>query len=181
MDNPAPPRRLFFALWPAAAERAAIAAWQPVLQGLCGGRAMRPDTLHCTLAFLGAVPEARLEALRCLAQEVDCPEFTLRWTAAHYWGHNHIVYGAPLESPPELIALVQTLQARLRAHRFAFEQHPYRAHVTLLRNAHWTDAPLPAMPGVTWQVRDFALVQSLGDAAGARYEVLQRFGSSGLE
>ncbi|MEW5904672.1 MAG: RNA 2',3'-cyclic phosphodiesterase [Pseudomonadota bacterium] len=181
MDNPVPIRRLFFALWPAAAERAAIAAWQPALQTLCGGRAMRPQTLHCTLAFLGAVPEGRLEALHCLAREVACPPFSLHWAAARYWGHNHIVYGAPLDPPPALLVLVQTLQARLRAHHFAVEQQSYQAHVTLLRNAHWSDAPLPALPAVTWQVRDFALVQSLSDAAGARYEVLQRYAGGGLE
>lgn len=50
-----PAIRLFFALWPNDAERAALAAWQPPLLELCGGKAMRADTLYATLVFLGEV------------------------------------------------------------------------------------------------------------------------------
>jgi 2'-5' RNA ligase len=169
--------RLFFALWPAAAGRAALSAWQTPLQTLCGGKAMRDETLHCTLAFLGAVPEARLEALCLLAQELAFTPFDLELAAAHYWGHNHIVYAAPAATPDELSALVAGLEGNLRKHRFHFEQRAYKPHVTLLRHAQWTDAPLPPMSPVVWPCREFVLVQSLGDASGARYEVLCRFGT----
>ncbi|MBU4045308.1 MAG: RNA 2',3'-cyclic phosphodiesterase [Gammaproteobacteria bacterium] len=169
-------RRVFFALWPAATERAALSAWQAPLQALCGGKAMRDETLHCTLAFLGEVPEARLEALCLIAQELDSQPFDLDLVGAHYWGHNHIVYAAPATTPDELVVLVARLEESLRKHAFHFEQRPYKPHVTLLRHAQWTDAPLPPMPSVRWRCREFVLVQSLGDAQGARYEVLCRFG-----
>jgi 2'-5' RNA ligase len=169
-------RRVFFALWPDDAERAVLANWQAPLRKVSGGKAMRIDTLHCTLVFLGQVAEHRLEALRLAAQEATFQPFTLEWFAAHYWGHNHIVYAAPAETPPELAELVTSLQDTLRVHHFRFEERPYKAHVTLLRHANWTDAPLPSMPAVRWQARDFVLVQSLSDARGAHYEVLCRFG-----
>lgn len=169
-------RRLFFAQWPTAAESEALACWQAPLLQRCGGKVMQTDTLHCTLAFLGEVAEHRLEALRLAAQEVAFRPFGLTWRGAHYWGHNHIVYAAPDAIPPALGALVAALQDSLRAHRFRFEDRPYKPHVTLLRHASWKDAPLPSMPAVHWQARDFVLVQSLGDAHGARYEVLCRFG-----
>lgn len=172
-------RRLFFALWPDDAEHAALAAWQPLLQTKCGGRAMRPQTLHCTLAFLGAVAERRLEALRLAAQEVAFMPFTLDLVAAHYWGHNRIVYAAPAQTPRQLAELVASLQRILHAHRFRFDAQPYTAHVTLLRGARWTDDALPPVPVVHWQARDFVLVQSLGDNLGARYELLCRFGEQG--
>ncbi len=176
--EPAPEKtcRVFFALWPDDAERAALVSWQAPLSKLCGGKAMRTDTLHCTLAFLGEVAEHRLEALQLVAQEAIFQPFSLALNAAHYWGHDHIVYAAPDETPPELAELVTSLQGILRAHRFHFEERPYKAHVTLLRHAQWTDAPLPSMSAVRWQTRDFVLVQSLSDAQGARYEVLCRFG-----
>ncbi len=170
-------RRVFFALWPEQAECAVLADWQAPLRGLCGGKMMRTATLHCTLAFLGEVAEHRLEALQLAAQEVVFRPFAITWTAAHYWGHNHIVYAAPDETPPALSDLVMSLQDILRTHRFRFEERPYKAHVTLLRHAQWTDAPLPPMPSVAWRCREFVLVQSLGDAQGARYEVLCRFGA----
>lgn len=170
---------MFFALWPADEERTALASWHAPLREICGGKAMRTDTLHCTLAFLGEVAEHRLEVLQLVAQEATFQPFTLEWTAAHYWGHNHIIYAAPEEMPSALSELVRSLQDILRTHRFRFEERPYKAHVTLLRHAQWTDAPLPSMPAVRWQAHDFVLVQSLSDAQGARYEVLCRFGGQG--
>ncbi len=170
-----PSRRLFFALWPGEAERAALAAWQSALHNLCGGRVMRADTLHTTLVFLGEVAEHRLEALHLAAQETDFQAFELTLDHAHYWGHNHIVHAAPEATPPNLAELVDRLERNLRKHRFVFDERPYKPHVTLLRNARWSDAPLPPMPPVNWAFREFVLVQSLSDGQGARYEVLERF------
>jgi len=174
-------RRLFFALWPEAAGRDALSGWQAPLHALCGGRVMRDDGLHCTLVFLGAVAEARMESLLLAAQETRARRFELRLGAAHYWGHNHIVYAAPDSTPQALAGLVQELESNLRRHGFRFEARPYLPHVTLLRGARWRDEPLPAMTEVVWPVRDFVLVQSAGDAQGARYEVLARFAASELE
>lgn len=176
-----PALKLFFALWPSEAERAALAAWQVPLRELCGGRAMQAATLHATVVFLGEVVGHRLESLCLAAQEVEFRPFDLRLTTAHYWGHNHIVFAAPAAVPQQLAHLVAGVEASLRRHRFRFEARPYKAHVTLLRHASWSDAPLPAMPEVRWQVRQFALVRSLSDEQGARYEVLARFGASELE
>jgi 2'-5' RNA ligase len=168
-------RRLFFALWPSDTERAALVAWQPPLHELCGGRAMRANTLHATLVFLGVVAEHRLEALQLAAQETCFQRFELELAAARYWGHNHIVYAAPDGVPTQLAQLVNDLEDKLHKHRFRFEQRLYKPHVTLLRNAKWSDTPLPAQAKVCWQVHDFVLVQSVGDERGAHYEVLAHF------
>lgn len=167
--------RLFFALWPNAAERAALAAWQPALQHQCGGRAMRAEGLHATLVFLGEVASDRLEALQLAAQEVSAPAFTLLLDMAHYWGHNHIVFAAPGHVPPALLQLVSSLEHSLQRHHFKFDARSFKPHITLLRKAQWSDSPLPTMPALAWQMHDFALVQSLGDEQGVRYEVLARF------
>lgn len=169
--------RLFFALWPGDAGRAAITRWQAPLGKLCGGRAMRPETLHCTLVFLGKVDEQRLEALKLAAAEVAFRPFRLEFARAGYWGHNHIVYAAPATTPPPLAGLVGDLETSLRRHRFRFDRRPYTPHVTLLRNTRWSDAPLPPMPAVRWQVRRYALVQSLN----GRYRALAYFDGGALE
>lgn len=166
--------RVFFALWPDDAERAALAAWQPVLHELCGGRSMRADILHATLVFLGDVVLHRLEALQLAAQEVEGAPFDLAFEAAHYWGHNHIVFAAPRTVPQQLAQLVQALERGLKKHRFYFDQRPYKPHITLLRHAQWSDVPLPEMQRVVWRVRDFALAQSAPDEEGANYRVLAR-------
>jgi 2'-5' RNA ligase len=205
---------VFFALWPTVAERDALAAWQAPLKRLCGGRAMRGETLHNTLVFIGDVdgmtrcaqasgagmPSPRLlpqsagyasnvseaklyglDVLQLAAQEVSGECFELRFDEARYWGHNHIVYAAPHHMPQQLAHLADALGQRLTAHRFNFDRREYKPHVTLLRNAHWSDTPLPAMQPVCWQIRDFALVQSVPHDGLADYRVLARFplGSSG--
>jgi len=119
--------------------------------------------------------ESRLEALQLAAREVDCQRFCLELVEARYWGHNHIVYAAPEVVPFQHMSLVNELESKLLDHRFQFEQRPYKPHVTLLRNAQWSDAPLPQQSKVCWQVSDFVLVRSLSDEQGACYEVLSRF------
>ena len=167
--------RVFFALWPTDAERDHLAAWQKPLQHLCGGRAMRGETLHNTLAFIGDVEESRLEALQLAAQEVSGTPFELCFDMAHYWGHNHIVYAAPRVMPQPLAQLAEALEQRLTAHRFSLDRREYKPHVTLLRKARWTDAPLPEMQPVCWKVGDFALMQSVRRDGLPGYQVLARF------
>lgn len=167
--------RVFFALWPTDEERGQLAAWQAPLKKLCGGRAMRGETLHNTLAFIGNVELYGLEVLQLAAQEVSGEGFKLCFDEARYWGHNHIVYAAPRQMPQQLAQLASALEQRLTVHRFKFDRRDYRPHVTLLRDAHWSDTPLPAMRPVCWQVGDFALVQSVPRDGLTDYRVLARF------
>ena len=167
--------KVFFALWPTTAERSRLAAWQKPLKSLCGGRSMSGETLHNTLVFIGNIAQSRLEPLQLAAQEVSGEGFEMRFDIARYWGHNHIVYAAPFHLPQPLTQLVLALEQSLIRHGFKFDIREYQPHVTLIRSAHWTDAPLPAMQPVCWQVNDFALVQSVNHEGLAGYRVLARF------
>lgn len=167
--------RVFFALWPNEEERTALAAWQLPVQKLCGGRGMPADKLHNTLVFLGEVELERMEALQLAAQEVKGAAFQLSFDIARYWGHNHIVYATPVRVPKQLSQLVFDLEQGLRQHHFKVDQRSYKPHVTLLRHAQWTDSSLPEVKKVLWKVRDFALVKSLSEGQGTRYEVMARF------
>ena len=60
-DAPAT-QRLFFALWPDDATRDALDRTGKWLHRHWGGRRMRADTLHLTLAFLGDTPAAARDA-----------------------------------------------------------------------------------------------------------------------
>ncbi len=167
--------KVFFALWPTPVECRLLANWQVPLKRLFGGRAMRSETLHNTLAFIGSVEQSRLEALLLAAQEVSKSCFEICFDEARYWGHNHIVYATPSEAPQQLVQLVSALEQSLEMHRFKFDKREYKPHVTLLRNAHWTDTPLPEMPPVRWQIYDFALMQSGQQNGQANYQELARF------
>ncbi|MEK7810411.1 MAG: RNA 2',3'-cyclic phosphodiesterase [Pseudomonadota bacterium] len=181
MDSADETVRVFFALWPSSQGRALLAGWQDKLKPLCRGRAMRPDSLHATLVFLGEVGKSRLEALQLAALEVEFDAFELSFDTARYWGHNHIVFAAPGNVPAQLLNLVGNLEQSLRRHTFHFESRPYKPHVTLLRNAQWSDAELPTLPVANWECSDFVLVQSINDGRAGHYEVLGRFAASALK
>ena len=136
---------------------------------------MRCETLHNTLVFVGVIEKNRLESLQLAACEVSGESFELCFDEARYWGHNHIVYAAPGHMPQQLAQLAVSLEQSLSRHHFKLERREYKPHVTLLRDARWTDAPLPEMQPVRWQVRDFALVQSVQQDGLSDYRVLSRF------
>lgn len=175
----APPRpdgtaRVFFALWPDAAPRAALGRLARDLQGQCGGRAMLTRNIHLTLVFLGNVAAARLPELYLLAETVAAPRFDLVIGAAGYWRHNRIVWTGPGQCPDALQALVAALEGALKANGFRFDERPYVPHITLLRDAR--RAPTTQAVGdIRWPVADFALVQSLRRDNATVYEVLRRW------
>lgn len=170
-----PALRVFFALWPTAAEREALAAWQEPLKQLYGGRTMRGATLHSTLVFIGGIEQVRLEPLRMAALEASAEGFDLCFDSAHYWGHNHIVYAAPGHVPPPLVQLASALEQSLARHGFDFDRREYKPHITLLRNARRTDSELDGLQPVRWRITDFALVQSVPQGGLVNYRVLARF------
>lgn len=168
-------RRLFFALWPTAAvagrlHRAALTA-----QRACGGRAMREDTLHLTLAFLGAVPVARMADAEAAATEVVASRFTLELDRIECWKHNRIAWAGCSDVPPGLTQLAADLAGKLRAAGFALDARPFAVHATLVRNADCS-ATVPRLPApIRWPVEDFALVESHGGPDGSRYAVVRRW------
>lgn len=167
--------RVFFALWPTATESEQFCQWQISLMKLAGGRPMRGETLHTTLVFVGEADTGKLEALQLAARGISAEDFALCFDEARYWGHNRIIYAAPGHPPQKLAQLVDALEQSLNKHHCKFDQRERQPHVTLLRNAHWSDAPLPAMQPVSWQIRDFALVQSAQQHELHSYHVLARF------
>jgi RNA 2',3'-cyclic 3'-phosphodiesterase len=178
--DPAPslgpgPQRLFFALWPDAATRARLADWTTSIHDLSGGRAMRPENVHLTLAFLGSTPAAALPSVIAAAGRVAPRRFTLRVDEPGYWRHNRIAWAGVRAVPSELAALVAELRAELAAARVAFDPKPFVAHLTLVRKARPGFAVPPLAP-IEWPVRGFALVRSVTATDGSTYQMAQRWG-----
>lgn len=164
--------RLFFALWPASELQAKLAAWANQAAGR--GRAMRRENLHLTLAFLGATDAALVPELIALAAGVRFGPIRLTLDRAGYWKHNRIIWCGAGEEPQALAALVAHLRARLDAGRIRYDPKPFASHVTLVRDA----TGLPAAPAwipLTWEARDFALVNSTRVEGRVTYQVIQHF------
>ncbi|MDD5329545.1 MAG: RNA 2',3'-cyclic phosphodiesterase [Sulfuricella sp.] len=167
-------QRLFFALWPTALAAAGLARAGKRLHEVCGGRRTRKETIHLTLVFLGDVEVGRIDELLELAGDIAAPPFRLDLGQYGWWPHNRIVWAAPDGMPAELAELVDALRERLAGAGFRFDAKPFVPHVTLLRKAVCKASPLAAAP-VAWRVRDFVLVRSASNAAGAAYEVIGRW------
>ncbi|MBI4999146.1 MAG: RNA 2',3'-cyclic phosphodiesterase [Rhodocyclales bacterium] len=172
-------KRCFFALWPDAALAEALHALGKAVHADCGGRLMRRDTLHLTLAFLGDLPSDRVgEAMR-VADAIAAEPFDLTLDRLGYWKHNRILWagGVPHAGhsmSPRLTFLADALGAGLREAGFSLDARSFAAHVTLLRDARCAGKPLMPQP-FAWQVRDFVLAESKPSREGARYEIVARW------
>ena len=171
--SPGPERgtRLFFALWPNDAARAALTGWSRELRALCGGRAPHPQDLHLTLAFLGSVEAERIEAVERAAGDVEPRTATLVLDRPGFWKHNRIVWAGASSVPAEIETLVVGLRGALARSGIAFDAKRFVSHVTLLRDAR--EPPwLPALKPVSWEIRGFALASSSPRPSG-RYQILR--------
>ncbi len=173
--RPAQPEtlRLFFALWPDDATRDALNHTGKWLHQHWGGRRMRADTLHITLAFLGSTPVDQLDALFACADTVQSHAFELVLDQTGYWRHNRIGWLGANEAPPQHLDLVGALNTALQAADFPVDARPHVPHVTLLRNT--AGGEIPACEPVRWPVSDFVLVKSVTEPDGAHYEVIRRW------
>lgn len=169
-DSPEPRQRLFFALWPNAAVRAALAA---SAQALLGKRVKRvPEAnLHITLAFAGPVTAAVRQCLEQQAAEIRSAPFELTLAHVGHWARPRILWAGPLHTPPELWSLVGELNTAFDACGLARETRPYQAHVTLARKISRPPATTTIEP-IHWSIGDFCLVESASGAQGASYRVL---------
>ena len=166
--------RVFFALWPGAATAAALHARARALHAQCGGRVMRRDTIHLTLAFLGDVAMPRLAALETVAQSVRGERFVLELDRVGSWRGNRILWAGSVKGPAALPAMAEALAAGLREAGFELEARAFNPHVTLVRNAARPPRVVEMAP-LRWPVASFVLVASEREAGGAHYRVLGRW------
>jgi 2'-5' RNA ligase len=165
-------RRCFFALWPDEALAGALHALGKAAHADCGGRLMRRDTLHLTLAYLGDLPSDRVAEAMRVADAIAAGPFDLTLDRLGYWKHNRILWAGGVS--PRLTFLADALGAGLRQAGFSLDSRSFAAHVTLLRDARCTG--IPALPQAqAWQVRDFVLAESKPSREGARYEIVARW------
>lgn len=164
--------RLFFALWPGQRVRASLSALARVSKADRGGRIMQPRNLHLTLAFLGDTVEAHRDAAVVAASRLKMSPFSLSIDRSGYFrqARDRCVFWVGCDAEPSLSALAASLHAALREAGVPFDRKPFVPHVTLLRDARASTAPL-VFPPVLWTVRDFALIASTRDAHGPLYRI----------
>jgi len=170
--------RVFFAIWPDdVAQKQLAGLIKRSRLALCNGRETKPENIHLTLAFLGAVEPHKLEALRAVANgigESKLRAFDFAVEEIRYWKRKRIVYAAPASVPRELLDLVNVLSDGLSAAGFSLERRTYEPHITLMRNA--SCQVLPKLPEpVVWRVREWMLIKSEPASGGSVYTPIGRW------
>jgi RNA 2',3'-cyclic 3'-phosphodiesterase len=138
------------------------------------GPGLRPvpaKNFHLTLAFLGAVPLSRLDALSEVAAQCaqefasrnppspQSPPIELTLDTLEHWRKPQILCATASQTPPSAIALAESLQRALTAQGFTPDLKPFRAHATLARKVRHVTRELRIEP-VRWRFREFHLVES---------------------
>ena len=170
--------RLFFALWPAASVRDALArqvATEPVAAP--GAVPARAENLHLTLGFLGRLPQGRLQEVLEVATGVSVEPFAFTLDRMEHWAAPAIYCLVPGAIPPALPALVAGLRSALRVRDLPADERPYRPHVTLCRKARAPEAQQVTVPvaAIDWWAQEFVLAESADDTGRSIYRIIGRW------
>ena len=171
VDAPRERHRVFFALWPDDATRAAISRATRDAVRESRGRPIAKDRLHLTVAFLGELTAEGLNAARAVPP-IHVGAFELTLDTLGVWPESKVLWLAPLDPPEALAELEARLWDRLVERGFRAADRVYRPHVTLARRARPPEAGAEL---VRWAVGELALVESLANGRGVHYEVLDRW------
>lgn len=133
--------RLFVAVAVPSPVATAAAAAIPELPAL---RSVRPDVMHITLAFLGAVDDARVdEAAAALAEGARGRRaFDVELDAIGRFpsgGAPRVVWLSAGTGAAELVRLAESVRKTLAVHSLPFDDKPFRPHLTLARVREDTD------------------------------------------
>ncbi|SDE80374.1 2'-5' RNA ligase [Thermus arciformis] len=175
--------RLFYAVFLPEEVRRALAEAQEKASRYKGWKEVPPHQLHLTLLFLGERPEGDLEDLFALGHRLgrQVSPFTAFLRGTGYFPNEGTprVWFAKAEGEG-FGPLAEGLRAGVRE---LFGEEALRAggdkafkpHITLARRK----APAPRVPpvvfGLSWPVREFALVRSELRPRGPIYTILEKF------
>jgi 2'-5' RNA ligase len=173
-------RRSFVAVqMPAEAVAALTTAITPLRERHSGLRWVRSTRWHLTLVFLGELSGGgRLRALQALRRATWCtPRFELTVPGRLGRFGERVLWAAIETDDESLVTLVTAIRHELAAEGLAYDDRPFRAHVTLARGK--PQLPLPrtrtlSAPGLPyrWPVTAVALMSSGPNGQGNGYRTV---------
>jgi 2'-5' RNA ligase len=167
--------RAFFAVWPDDVARRSLARLAAAVAQRTGGRATRESNLHVTLAFIGEVAEARLQALADCGAAAACAVDPFVLTLARLGGAGRsLAWIEPVEIDPSMRALHAALARALAHAGFTVESRPFAPHVTLSRRGTTSARASPPDP-IGWRVEHLSLVGSVTGGQASTYREIVRW------
>lgn len=164
------------------AVRAALAAWGAQAVERAGGalRAVPPQNLHLTLAFLGAREETQAPAIGAIVAATTNAAPHLLTLTDPLWlppRRPNVLTVEVNDDTGALASLHSSLIAALNeGAAFTPEVRPLRPHITVgrVRRNQRIRIDLPPPPSATFTANPLTLYRSITSQEGARYEPLAR-------
>jgi 2'-5' RNA ligase len=166
-------RRLFLALWPDDETRARLAQAARRLTR----HPVADANLHMTLHFLGGCTPEEQDCYINVISGISFESFEIIIDCVGGRSRSGIRWLSASRSPQALGQLVTELGAALQTCGYEPEQRRFLPHVTISRKEKGPQARA-GLPPLHWQVREFALVESLAVPGGVHYAVRVRRGCS---
>lgn len=165
------PKRLFFALWPTAAEQAQFHEFARQHRSSEKNRLVAAHRLHLTLSFLGAVEGEVEVCVRKMAAQLVWQAFELGFDRLGWFGRPRVLWAGCSAVPTELNDLVARIQAGLLNCGFESEQRKYQPHITLARKVNRPPGQ-QTIEALTCYFEEFSLVETRVDEKGGSYTTL---------
>lgn len=173
--------RCFIGLWPDAASGRQLGDLALRAQARYGGRAMRAEHMHLTLAFLGDCSVSRLQAVwpELLAASGAVVPFVLNQLG--FFAKAGVLWVGPDAAQEQAWQSLQAWHKRfwsiLLAHGWKPERHTFRPHFSLLRAAPSLVSPLALdFEPLAISAPKLLLVNSLPSAHASQYQLLATIG-----
>ena len=168
--------RSFLACWPDKPIAQQLNRRADHIQAQVGGRVIKQENLHVTLAFLGDLLPTQISAV----EEICVPlpkSFKLELDRVGFWKTKGIVWIGTRTPDTELNAFVESLRDRLRRVGFKIDNRPFTPHITLLRKVR--KRPRVVLETLDWVIKEYTLVASELKRDGAHYSVSRRWSTLG--
>lgn len=169
-------RRVFFALWPDQSKQKEI--WSAFTSSsvffshksaLQKSKLYSTDNLHLTLHFLGNVTDEVLNCVLTEAADVTAKSFTLDLNTYGSFYKARVLWMSPEVVPAELTGLYDSLSTALKSCGMKVDDRKYNPHVSLVRKLNFK-LPPEKTHSLTWDVKRFALVESVPIPGGVIYK-----------
>lgn len=168
-------RRLFFALEPPIRVRAQIEQIKQKCVAQNRGSAVKEESLHLTLQFLGGIEAAHIDGLIATADQLRAAPFEVSLDCFGHWEKPRALWLGPQITPVPLLALQRGLETTLRKQcGIKPDVRAYRPHVTLMRKVKQVNS-LPQIDPLSWPVKQFSLMESISSGQGVEYHPIEQF------
>ena len=163
--------RFFFALCPDKQTRETILNCHSKFH--LSGQITDQSKLHITLLFLGKLNINQQQNIIRQAGQITCPKFEICLDHTGYFNKSKTAWLGLKTIPAALANLHEQLLSAADECDISIKQQIYVPHLTLARKS--SPVKQQSISVITWQLNNFALLESVDTAKGVQYRRIKLF------